>query len=89
VEKQGKLVAMVHFNREELEQKVKEMRADFEDKMDEISKHVDEIIEELTVEFKQKLNAQVNKFSKIQDFIAHPKPFIKTATKKIKRYLYK
>jgi long-chain acyl-CoA synthetase len=88
VEQKGKLVAMVHFNREELEQKMKEMRSDFGDKMDELSHMVDEKIEELTVEFKHQLNNQVSKFSKIQQFIAHPTPFIKTATKKIKRYLY-
>ncbi len=88
VEKKGKLVAMVHFNREELEQKVKEMRSELGGKMDEISEMVDEKIEELTVELRKQLNAQVNKFSKIQKFISHPTPFIKTATQKIKRYLY-
>lgn len=88
VEKKGKLVAMVHFNREELEQKVKEMRSELGDKMDELSQTVDEKIEELTIELKQQINTQLNKFSKIQQFISHPTPFIKTATQKIKRYLY-
>lgn len=88
VQKKGKLVALVHFNREELEQKVKEMRSELGDKMEEISHQVDEKIEELSVELKQYINSRVNKFSKIQDFISHPTPFIKTATQKIKRYLY-
>jgi long-chain acyl-CoA synthetase len=88
IEKKGKLVAMVHFNREELEEKIKEMRTEFGDKMDEISHKVDESIEELKVELQQYINSRVNKFSKIQDFVAHPTPFIKTATQKIKRYLY-
>ncbi len=88
VEKKGKLVAMVHFNREELEQKVKEMRTEIGDKMDELSQIVDEKIEELTLELKHQLNTQVSKFSKVQQFISHPTPFIKTATQKIKRYLY-
>ncbi|WP_346859437.1 AMP-binding protein [uncultured Draconibacterium sp.] len=88
IEKKGKLVAMVHFNREELEQKIKEMRSEFGGKMDEISHKVDESIEELKVELQQYINSRVNKFSKIQDFVAHPTPFIKTATQKIKRYLY-
>jgi long-chain acyl-CoA synthetase len=88
VEQKGKLVAMVHFNREELEKKVKEMRSELADKIDEISQIVDEKIEELTVEFKQQINNQVNKFSKIQELVSHPSPFIKTATQKIKRYLY-
>ncbi|WP_303919567.1 AMP-binding protein [Draconibacterium sediminis] len=88
VQKKGKLVALVNFNREELEQKVKEMRSELGDKMDEITHHVDEKIEELSVELKQYINSRVNKFSKVQDFISHPTPFIKTATQKIKRYLY-
>ena len=88
VQKKGKLVALVHFNREELEQKVKEMRSELGDKMEEISNQVDVKIEELSVELKQYINSRVNKFSKIQDFISHPTPFIKTATQKIKRYLY-
>lgn len=89
IEKKGKLVAMVHFNREELEQKIKEMRAGLEDKMEIVSQKVDETIEELKIELKEYLNTRVNKFSKIQQFISHPTPFIKTATQKIKRYLYK
>ncbi|WP_297098481.1 AMP-binding protein [uncultured Draconibacterium sp.] len=88
IQKKGKLVALVHFNREELEQKVKEMRSEFGDKMEEISHHVDEKIEELSAELKDYINSRVNKFSKVQDFISHPTPFIKTATQKIKRYLY-
>ena len=88
VQKKGKLVALVHFNRDELEQKVKEMRSELGDKMDEISHQVDEKIEELSAELKEYINSRVNKFSKIQDFISHPTPFIKTATQKIKRYLY-
>jgi long-chain acyl-CoA synthetase len=88
IEKKGKLVALVHFNREELEHKVKEMRTEFEDKIEEISHKVDETIEELKIELQQYINTRVNKFSKIQQFVAHPTPFIKTATQKIKRYLY-
>jgi len=87
VEQKGKLVAMVHFNREELEKRAKELFSELEDKVDELSKKVDENIEELKVELKKYLNTRVNKFSKIQNFITHPTPFIKTATKKIKRYL--
>ncbi len=92
VEEKGKLVALVHFNREELEQKFKSMTHDlshkFDDKMEEVTKKVDETIKELTTELKQYINTRVNKFSKIQSMIAHPDPFKKTATQKIKRYLY-
>jgi long-chain acyl-CoA synthetase len=99
LEQKGKLVAMVHFNTEELEARVKEMTTSFSNKVDEtmdrvdgtlddISKKVDQIIEDLTKELKAYVNARVNKISRIQLFIPHKEPFIKTATKKIKRYLY-
>ena len=92
LEQKGKLVAMVHFNRDELEARVKEMTSNLSSKMDstidEITKKVDDTIEELTVELKNYVNSRVNKISRIQLLISHPEPFIKTATKKIKRYLY-
>ncbi|MGB3962371.1 MAG: long-chain fatty acid--CoA ligase, partial [Sulfurimonas sp.] len=34
------------------------------------------------------VNAQVSSFSKISKFIEQIEPFVKTPTKKIKRYLY-
>jgi len=92
VEKKGKLVALVHFNREELELKLKEMKEEFTHKMDEkleeLTKKVDERIDELSAELQYYINARVNKFSRIQLLVVHPDPFQKTATQKIKRYLY-
>ena len=93
IEQKGKLVALVHFDREEMEKKLKSIKTDIshkvDDKFDEISKRVDETINELANELKQYINTRVNKISRIQSLIIHPEPFIKTATKKIKRYLYK
>lgn len=92
IEQKGKLVALVHFDREELELKLKEFKSEFslkmDDKMEEISQKVDKTIEELAKELKQFINTRVNKISRIQSLVIHPEPFIKTATKKIKRYLY-
>lgn len=92
VEKKGKLVAMVHFNREELEQRVRDMRADIsqrvDEKIEEISHKVDYLIEELSMELKNYINSRVNKVSRIQLLVVQPEPFQKTATQKIKRYLY-
>ncbi len=92
LEKKGKLVALVHFNRDELEQRVKGMTADIshmaDKKIDEITHKVDEIVNELTAELKHFINARVNKYSRIQMLVVHPDPFKKTATQKIKRYLY-
>jgi long-chain acyl-CoA synthetase len=92
LEQKGKLVAMVHFNREELEARVKEMTSNLSSKMDatidDITKKVDDTIEELSIELKSYINSRVNKISRIQLLVPHPEPFTKTATKKIKRYLY-
>jgi long-chain acyl-CoA synthetase len=92
IKNKGKLVAMVHFNREELEQKAKTMMHDLsqrvDDKFEEVSQKVDNIIVELADELKNHVNNRVNKFSKIQALVVHNEPFKKTATKKIKRYLY-
>ena len=84
VEQKGKLVALVHFDREELERKWHEMTHDVK----EMAQKVDETISELTTELKHYINERVNKFSKIHSFHSHPEPFKKTATQKIKRFLY-
>lgn len=81
VQKKGKLVAMVHFNIEELESRYKDMK-------DQANQFIDKKIEELLIELQEHVNSQVNKFSKLQLVVAQPVPFEKTATKKIKRFLY-
>lgn len=81
VERKGKLVALVHFNYEELELQFRHLK-------EEAIKHIEDKKEELLIELRDFVNAQVNKFSKIQLVVAQADPFEKTATKKIKRYLY-
>jgi long-chain acyl-CoA synthetase len=92
VEQKGKLVAMVHYNREELELKMKEVKADIsqrmDDKIEEITALADKAAEELTRELHQYINSKVNKVSRIHLMVEHRDPFQKTATQKIKRYLY-
>jgi len=92
VKKKGKLVALVHFDREELERKVRaitsELSQKVDDKIEEITQNVDSVIDELAEELKQYINQRLNKFSRIQLLEIHSEPFQKTATKKIKRYLY-
>ncbi len=92
VEKKGKLVAMVHFNREEMEQKIRAMKSDIshiiDEKIEGITKKVDDTIEDLAAELQLYINSRVNKYSRIQMLVVHNDPFQKTATKKIKRYLY-
>lgn len=81
VQQKGKLVAMVHINMEELEKKYQHMKDDMTEKFEEKK-------EELLAELKEYVNSQVNKFSQIQKIILQPMPFQKTATLKIKRFLY-
>jgi long-chain acyl-CoA synthetase len=76
VKKNGKLVALVQYNENEIDW-------NFE--------HEDKFIEEMEarkaaiIEF---VNSHVSKFSRINSVEVRKDPFIKTATKKIKRFLY-
>jgi long-chain acyl-CoA synthetase len=81
VEKKGKLVAMVHFNKEELEKKYQDLKS-------EVTSYVDIKVEELTEELRDYVNSQVSKFARVQVVVPRDKPFQKTATHKIKRFLY-
>jgi long-chain acyl-CoA synthetase len=81
VEQKGKLVALVHLNKEELEKKYQTFK-------DDMTKQVEDKIDELLIEVKLYVNSHVNKFSQIQKIVLQPDPFQKTATLKIKRFLY-
>ncbi|NOZ46121.1 MAG: long-chain fatty acid--CoA ligase [Chlorobi bacterium] len=79
-ETKGKLSAKIHLNFEELEeqfQNLKDSAVNAQDK-------ANEILEEI----KLKVNAELNKFSKLNYVMIQIEPFEKTPTKKIKRYLY-
>ncbi len=92
IEKKGKLMALVYFNREELELRMKELRSELTNKVDEkieeVTQLVDQSIDELATELQEYINSRVNKFSRLQLIVVHPDPFQKTATLKIKRHLY-
>lgn len=81
VEQKGKLVALVHFNYEELEKQFAHFK-------DEARQHVEKKLEEMKAELQQFVNSQVNRYSRLQSVIIQDTPFEKTATKKIKRFLY-
>ncbi len=81
VQKKGKLVAMIHLNLEEIEKHFRQFQSD--------TKHyVNEKVEEILKEIHLKVNEELNKFSRLQKVTLQPKPFKKTPTKKIKRFLY-
>jgi len=81
LERKGKLVARVHFNYDEIkntEQLISySQNISYKEKLDRIRSEVKEFV-----------NDRVNKNSRIQEIIEQPAPFEKTATQKIKRYLY-
>jgi long-chain acyl-CoA synthetase len=81
VQQQGKLVALVHINMEELEKKYQVLKKD-------MTRQVEDKAEEVLGDLKEYVNSQVNKFSQIQKIVRQPVPFQKTATMKIKRFLY-
>jgi long-chain acyl-CoA synthetase len=81
IEKKGKLVALVHLNMEELEQKYQSMKS-------EAVSFLNEKTDDILKEIQTKVNVELNKFSQIQRVVLHPFPFEKTPTQKIKRFLY-
>lgn len=81
VHQKGRLVALVHLNMEELQTKYSEL-------IEKGSKQAEQKLNEVLKEIQNYINQNVNKFSQIQMLQIHAEPFEKTATQKIKRYLY-
>jgi long-chain acyl-CoA synthetase len=81
IQQKGKLVAYVHLNMEELEKKYHILKED-------MSRQFEDKKEELLAELQEYVNSKVNKFSQINKVVLQPLPFQKTATMKIKRFLY-
>jgi len=79
---------MVHFNSEEIEERYKHLRKDVTDYIDQKQHYIDQKYEELRIELQTYVNSRVNKFSQVQLVVVKLEPFIKTATMKIKRFLY-
>lgn len=73
----GKLVALVHFNKNEMEQRYYEWKDNLSAKMEEIKKEVMNYV-----------NSKVSKGSKIATVEEQEEEFEKTPSLKIKRYLY-
>jgi long-chain acyl-CoA synthetase len=81
IQQKGKLVAYVHLNMDELEKKYHLLKED-------MTRQFDDKKEELLAELQDYVNSKVNKFSQINKVVLQPVPFQKTATMKIKRFLY-
>lgn len=77
----GRLVALVYFNMEELEKKCQHYQ-------EKLTSHIEERIQQLKDELLEYVNLRVSRFSRLKMIVAHPEPFQKTPTQKIKRFLY-
>jgi len=78
--KEGKLIARIHLDYELID---KMFKADNTPES-EVKEKINKLLEEMRIETNKKLAS----FSKITKFVEQIEPFVKTPTKKIKRYLY-
>lgn len=76
-EEQGKLVALVHFNRDELDGFYARLKSEVSASLEEVKKDVMEYV-----------NSKVSRFSRISKVEEQREGFEKTPTQKIKRFLY-
>ena len=83
-EHEGRLVALVHFNREEIESMIDDWREEWETYKEAWEAKTEQLKQEI-MEF---VNAKVNRFSRISEVVEEKEAFIKTPTHKIKRFLY-
>lgn len=79
-QKNGKMTALVHFNYDQIEA-IHQLR-------NEPKINIDERVQKIKEELLDFVNDRVSKSSKISEIIEQPVAFEKTATQKIKRYLY-
>ena len=83
-EQEGRLVALVHFNRDEIEAMVDNWREEWETKKEAWEAKTEQLKKEI-MDF---VNAKVNRFSRISEVVEEKDDFAKTPTHKIKRFLY-
>lgn len=83
-EQQGRLVALVHFNRDEIEGMIDDWREEWTSKKEALEAKTEQLKKEI-MDF---VNAKVNRFSRISEVVEEKDDFAKTPTHKIKRFLY-
>ncbi len=91
----GKLVAKVHLNYDEIDQRYLELKQaagkniqDLKDSASEAYQQAKEKIQQRLQELQESVNARLNRFSRLNSLEEQDEPFVKTPTKKIKRFLY-
>lgn len=83
-EQEGRLVALVHFNMEELEAKFDVWREEWGNRKEGLEARM----EQLKKEILEYVNTKVNRFSRISEVVEEKDDFVKTPTQKIRRFLY-
>lgn len=83
-EEDGKLIALVYFNTETLE----EYYDEFKHKMSVSKEQLTLKMEEIKRDLMEYVNSKVNRFSKISKVVDNEGEFEKTPTKKIRRFIY-
>ena len=80
MQRDGKLIALIHLDYELIDKKF--------DANKNTDAHVREEIAKFLEEMREDINSQISSFSRMVKFVEQIEPFVKTPTKKIKRYLY-
>jgi long-chain acyl-CoA synthetase len=88
IQQKGKLVALVHLNMEELEKKYQNLKQDVARQKQDMANLIEEKKSELLAELHEYVNSKVSKYCQINKVVSQASPFQKTATLKIKRFLY-
>ncbi|HOW09620.1 MAG TPA: AMP-binding protein [Bacteroidales bacterium] len=88
IQQKGKLVALVHLNMEELEKKYQNLKHDVVKQKQDMANLIEEKKRELLSELQEYVNSKVSKYCQINKVVVQQSPFQKTATLKIKRFLY-
>ncbi len=83
-EQEGHLVALVYFDKEALEARYAELVDSWHQKKSEWEKFRDEMMKDI----KEYVNARVNRNSRIAEVVEEEQEFVKTPSKKIRRFLY-
>ncbi|MEG1701091.1 MAG: AMP-binding protein [Alistipes sp.] len=83
-EQEGRLVALVHFNHDEIEAMIDNWREEWETQKEAWEAKTEQLKKEI-MEF---VNNKVNRFSRISEVVEEKDDFVKTPTQKIRRFLY-
>lgn len=83
-EQEGQLVALVHFDKEAIEARYEELV----DKWKRTKQEWERFKDETMAEIKEYVNQRVNRNSRISEVVEEEEEFVKTPTKKIRRFLY-